>query len=346
MTSGISIRNISLKNIPVKSIITKNITIENIARMILIFLVFYYSRFMALPLKNIAGNLNSMAAGNVRKHIGGMAYTESELAEIAGPAGVNECEIIIPEPAAFSEPRTLICSNYKIQPGDMVGYIAKNFGLSQGTLISANSIKNTRQIYPGENLKIPNQDGIMHTASAGETLESIAEHYSASAVVLAAVNELFSPVIRQGDKIFIPGAELDSTLLQEINGDLFSMPVYGRVTSTYGYRLSPISNIRSFHTGIDIGQVTGAPVKAAMAGRVISTDYNEVFGNYVVIAHHSGYRTLYGHLSAIRTKSGAYVRTGETIGYVGNTGQSTGSHLHWTVYKNGRTVNPLTLVRH
>jgi murein DD-endopeptidase MepM/ murein hydrolase activator NlpD len=276
--------------------------------------------------------------------IGGMAYTEKELAEISAANVLPESEIIIPEPLEFSAPLTLLYSSYKIQSGDMIGFIAENFGLSQGTLVSVNEIKNTRQIYPNEVLKIPNQDGIIHKVAAAETLPSIAEKYEIDLAALVTVNELFSETANPGTNIFIPGAKLDSTKLQEINGDLFIWPVRGRITSRYGYRISPISGVRTFHTGIDLSAATGVSIKAAMSGRVISASYNDTFGNYIVISHHSNYRTLYGHLSAFKTKAGAYIRTGETIGYVGNTGQSTGSHLHFTVYKNGVTVNPLLLM--
>jgi len=82
-----------------------------------------------------------------------------------------------------------------------------------------------------------------------------------------------------------------------------------------------------------------------MAGRVSVVGYDNVFGNYVIINHNSGYRTLYGHMSVIRTRTGAYVTQGERIGDIGNTGQSTGSHLHFTVFKNGSAINPLPLIR-
>jgi murein DD-endopeptidase MepM/ murein hydrolase activator NlpD len=82
-----------------------------------------------------------------------------------------------------------------------------------------------------------------------------------------------------------------------------------------------------------------------MAGRVSTVGYNDAFGNYAVISHHSGYRTLYAHLSVVRVKAGAYVGTGQRIGDVGSTGVSTGPHLHFTVYKNGVTVNPRSLMK-
>jgi murein DD-endopeptidase MepM/ murein hydrolase activator NlpD len=257
---------------------------------------------------------------------------------------LSESDVVILEPEEFSAPQTLLYSSYKIQGGDMIGFIAESFGLSQGTLISVNSIKNTRQIYPNEVLRIPNQDGIVHTAAAGDTLAAIAEKYEVEPDAIVTANELFSQRINAGSGVFVPGAKLDSTKLQEINGDLFIWPVRGRITSRYGYRISPISGVRTFHTGIDISGNTGVPIKAAMSGRVTTAGWSDVFGNYIVISHHSNYRTLYGHMSAFKTKPGAYVRTGETIGLVGNTGQSVGSHLHFTVYKNGKTANPLLLM--
>jgi len=135
--------------------------------------------------------------------------------------------------------------------------------------------------------------------------------------------------------------------LQEINGDLFIWPLYGTISSFYGNRRDPVNPDRwEFHNGIDIRGRTGTPIRAAMAGRVSSVGFDRVYGNYVIINHHSGYRTLYAHLSVIRTRSGAYVAQGERIGDAGNTGLSTGPHLHFTVYKNGNTVNPRVLLRY
>jgi murein DD-endopeptidase MepM/ murein hydrolase activator NlpD len=96
---------------------------------------------------------------------------------------------------------------------------------------------------------------------------------------------------------------------------------------------------------MDIRGGMGTPIKAAMAGRVSQVGYDNVLGNYVMISHHSGYRTLYGHMSVIRTRTGAYVAQGEIVGEVGSTGLSTGPHLHFMVYKNGVTVNPRVLMR-
>jgi murein DD-endopeptidase MepM/ murein hydrolase activator NlpD len=250
------------------------------------------------------------------------------------------------EPESFSKPKMLLYSTYAIQKGDIIGDLATAFGLNEDTLISINGIKNTRLIQIGHVLRIPNQDGILYTVKKDDTLDKIAQKYSAETGDIQFANELFSDAL-PGSVLFIPGAKLDWMERQEINGDLFIWPASGRITSPYGWRRWPFGegNVRHFHSGMDIGASWGTSVRAAMSGRVSAVGWDNVLGNYIVVSHHSGYRTMYGHLSAIRVKSGAYVGTGERIGDVGSTGMSTGPHLHFTVYKNGVTVNPRNLLR-
>jgi murein DD-endopeptidase MepM/ murein hydrolase activator NlpD len=227
----------------------------------------------------------------------------------------------------------------------MIGQIALEAGLNQDTLISVNGIKNTRGILAGQVLKIPNQDGIYYTVKKDDTLLSIAQKYKVDSQAVKIANELFSDTIYVNARLFLPDARLDPVNLQEINGDLFVWPVSGYITSLYGYRSNPFGGARQFHSGLDIGAGMGTPIRAAMAGRVSTVSYDASFGNYVVISHHSGYRTLYAHMSVVRVKSGAYVAVGQRIGDVVTTGLSTGPHLHFTVYKNGVTVNPRSLMK-
>ncbi|MDR2501577.1 MAG: M23 family metallopeptidase [Treponema sp.] len=250
----------------------------------------------------------------------------------------------IPEPLEYSKPQVLLYTSYKIGPGDTIGRIAGNFGLNQDTIISINTIRNSRSLQIGQILNVPNQDGILYTVKKGDTLDRIAKKYQVEIPVIQTVNELFSNQVNSSSTLFIPGARLDAMDLQEINGDLFVWPLRGYITSLYGYRSNPFTKRRQFHTGIDIAAPMGTPIKSAMGGRVSSVGYNESTGNHVVITHHSGYKTLYGHMSIIRVKSGAYVKAGDRIGDVGSTGLSTGPHLHFTVYKNGVTVNPWGLL--
>jgi len=257
----------------------------------------------------------------------------------------SSIESVVLESDDFSKNRTLLYNTHIIKSGDNVSTLAINFGLNQDSIISINKVSNSRLLQVGKVLKIPNQDGIIHTVKSGESLGSIAGRYKVEQEAVQNVNELFSDKVVVGTDLFIPGAKLDWTMLQEINGDLFIWPLNGALTSYYGYRRSPFSGRRQFHNGIDIRGKTGTPVRAAMAGRVSTVGWDNVYGNYVIINHHSGYRTLYAHLNVIRTRTGAYVVQGERIGDVGNTGLSTGPHLHFTVYKNGATVNPRALMR-
>jgi murein DD-endopeptidase MepM/ murein hydrolase activator NlpD len=227
----------------------------------------------------------------------------------------------------------------------MVGGLAVKFGLNQDTIISVNGITNSRQLQINQVLRIPNQDGILYTVKNGDTLSSIASKNSVDIEAVKIANELFSDIVRLNAKLFLPGAKLDQMDLREINGDLFQWPVRGRITSNYGYRPNPFGGgPREFHSGMDIAVAHGTPVKAAMSGRVSAAGYNNVYGNFVVITHHSNYKTMYGHMSAIKVKVGANVVTGQQIGNVGSTGRSTGPHVHFTVYKNGVTTNPRVLI--
>jgi murein DD-endopeptidase MepM/ murein hydrolase activator NlpD len=249
------------------------------------------------------------------------------------------------EPEFFSKSRILSYNSYSIKKDDTISGLAAQFGLYQDTLISVNGIRNSRGIQIGQVLKIPNQDGLVYTVKNGDTLDSIAEKNKSDPQTIKIANELFSDKINAGTVLFIPGARLDSTHLREINGDLFIWPASGYISSPYGFRRSPFTGVRQFHSGLDISSPMGNPVRAAMSGRVSAAGYDNVLGNYVAITHHSGYRTLYGHMSVVRVKAGAYVGTGERIGDIGSTGLSTGPHLHFTVFKNGITVNPRTLMR-
>jgi murein DD-endopeptidase MepM/ murein hydrolase activator NlpD len=281
----------------------------------------------------------------------GMSYYEVPVSATAGETSALNSPAVdavlegVPEPPEYSLPQILLYSAYTVSQGDTIGKIARDFGLNLDTLISLNNIKNTRLLRIGQVLRVPNQDGILYTVKKGDNVPAIAKKYHTNPETIQTVNELFSEQVSAGTSLFIPGARLEWTDLQEINGDLFIWPTRGYITSRYGYRPNPFNEkVRQFHTGLDIGSPMGTPIKAAMSGRVSATGYNDISGNYVVLTHHSGYRTLYAHMSVIGVKTGVYVKTGERIGAVGTSGLSTGPHLHFTVYKNGVTVNPLTLM--
>ena len=236
---------------------------------------------------------------------------------------------------------------YRVKKGDMIGIIAEDFGVTQDTIISVNNIRQSRLLQIGQYLKIPSMPGILYTVrDDGEQLDAIAKKYEISLDKCAKVNNLaLDCSLSAGKTLFLPDAELDWVTRQEINGDLFTRPIRSRYyfSSYWGWRSSPFNGKRSFHGGIDMAAGTGTNIYAALDGTVVECAYNATYGNYVVIKHHSGYRTLYAHMSKITTKVGRYVYSSTKIGEVGNTGLSTGPHLHFAVYKNGASVNPQNL---
>lgn len=117
-------------------------------------------------------------------------------------------------------------------------------------------------------------------------------------------------------------------------------PVRGWVTSGFGRRLSPFTGKRAFHTGIDIATRKGALVLAPADGVVTRVVKEYDFGKLVKVDHGYGFATLYGHNSKVLVRAGQRVRRGEPIARVGNTGRSTGPHLHYEVHLNGAPVNP------
>lgn len=116
------------------------------------------------------------------------------------------------------------------------------------------------------------------------------------------------------------------------------------LTSAFGYRMHPIDLVPHSHTGIDVSAAGGTPIYAAKGGQVIMSEYgsgvNWSYGNFVVIDHGDGTTTLYAHMSSRAVSEGQLVTQGQTIGYVGNTGNSKGNHLHFEVRVNGQRVDP------
>lgn len=118
-------------------------------------------------------------------------------------------------------------------------------------------------------------------------------------------------------------------------------PVKGTITSKFGPRIHPIFGTKDFHEGIDIAASSGTPVKAAASGKVSYAGWMTGYGNVIMIYHGSDVTTLYAHLRAFAVKTGDFVTQGQTVGYVGSTGWSTGPHLHFAVYIKDDPVDPL-----
>jgi murein DD-endopeptidase MepM/ murein hydrolase activator NlpD len=121
-------------------------------------------------------------------------------------------------------------------------------------------------------------------------------------------------------------------------------PTKGWLSSPFGYRISPFTNQREFHKGVDIATRIGTPVVATADGLVVSAGREGHYGNMVTINHGYSLKTRYGHLHKFRVKKGAQVKRGQIIGEVGRSGRCTGPHLHYEVHLDGVPVNPLRYV--
>ena len=121
---------------------------------------------------------------------------------------------------------------------------------------------------------------------------------------------------------------------------IWPVPSCTYLTSRFGLRVHPIYGTTKSHTGVDIGAESGATIVAADGGTVVLAGVNSGYGNCVMIDHGNGYKTLYGHMSSIAVTNGQTVSQGDTIGYVGSTGVSTGPHCHYEVWKDGARIDP------
>ncbi|MDR3285003.1 MAG: M23 family metallopeptidase [Treponema sp.] len=248
---------------------------------------------------------------------------------------------------AFTNPVSY--SAYTVQRGDTISGITVQAGLKNiSTLIAVNDIDNARQLRAGQKLKIPSIDGISYEVQKSDTLAGLSARYGIAVEDLLDINDLMSNNILPGQQLFIPGAQMDAAALRKAMGELFVNPltVPWRLTSLVGYRINPLTGTgRQYHNGLDMAASLGSPIRAAMSGTVVVSGYHSVYGNYVIINHGNGYQTMYGHMSKILVRKGQSVGQGTRIGLVGSTGQSTGYHLHFTVYKNGKVIDPRTVLK-
>ena len=227
-------------------------------------------------------------------------------------------------------------SIYVVRNGDTLGGIGKMFGVSVNTIIWANDLRGGA-ISPGQKLIILPVSGIQHTVKKGDTVSTVAKKYKVDVGEILAFNGLSEGTdLSVGDVLIIPDGEGEpikpATPRARVRG-VSGVPDY------IGYYMRPISYEEGHRTqglhgynGIDIGASPGTPVRAAASGDVIIgrvTGWNGGYGRYVVISHGNGTQTLYGHMSGVVAQEGWHVTQGQIIGYVGNTGRSTGPHLHF-----------------
>ncbi len=253
-------------------------------------------------------------------------------------------------------------SKYTIRKGDNLWSIARRFKIDHKLIIKANDISNPHMLSAGKQILVPNREGVKHKIMRKDSLSSIAAAYGVSVHKIRRHNNIAGNTIRIGEVLFIPDAHpikkkkaemiiprrapaSVAKAREERPRKIFLWPVYGRITSSFGRRISPISGKRSFHTGLDIGCPMDTPVKAAADGKVIFSGWKEIFGNMIIIKHDEGFITVYAHHKENLAKENDVVKAGDVIARSGTTGASTGPHLHFEIRKHLTPLNPIRLLR-
>ncbi|MGL5721294.1 MAG: peptidoglycan DD-metalloendopeptidase family protein [Brevinema sp.] len=244
--------------------------------------------------------------------------------------------------AKLAEGSPLKFAFYRIQKGENISGVAHKFGLSLSTVLSLNSFDNAHSVAPGQRILLASQSGIIYSAKKTENIEEIAKLYGISAEEIMYVNIMSSSQVAGGTTLFLPGASLSPKAMADILGYLFLLPVKRfRFTSGFGMRRHPFGLGRRLHAGVDLAAPIGTPVHAAREGKVVFAGSSGNYGLMIRIQHNNGFSTVYAHLSRINVQEGAWVSANQRIGDVGNTGRSTGPHLHFEVRKYGKPVNPI-----
>ena len=258
---------------------------------------------------------------------------------------------------------------YEVQPGDTVSSIADKFGVSVNTILWENDLSEYDLIRPGDKLAILPVTGVSHEVERGESLGYIANEYDVDKSEIVEVNDIENPErLSIGEKLIIPGGEKQTQQDSSSNSSQSSSESrssnYSALSAvkdvvkqkktqqsasnkmhwpTTGHRITQYYSWR--HHGLDIADNIGTPLYAAEAGVVEFVGWSRGYGNNVVINHGGGRKTRYAHMNRFYVNRGERVSKGQTLGEMGNTGWSTGPHIHFEVVINGRRQNPLNYIK-
>ena len=269
----------------------------------------------------------------------------------APSADAEEKSTLIFEEVPINLTETFDWFSYIVERGDSISRIAARYSLNQGSIISLNKLKNAWNIKTGMSLKIPNMDGISYTVQKNDSISKIATNLKVPQNAILDANDIRNDVLLPGQELFIPGAVMNtkdfSNAVTRPNEKPMIRPAIGKITSGYGWREDPVNprpGEMRFHRALDIAGKVGDPIKAALGGTVLHIGTDRNLGHFIILKH-DRYQTLYAHLSAFSVAQGETVRQGQEIGKIGNTGYTTGPHLHFEVFQNGNRINPLDVIR-
>lgn len=237
-------------------------------------------------------------------------------------------------------PKSDQISVYEVREGDTLSQIAEMFHVTPNTIRWANNFDGA--IQPGQTLVILPVTGVKHTIKTGGTVKDLADLYKADPREIALFNGISVDArLEPGMEVIVPNGELhvEEPKKKATSGKKTGVASSGGA-STSGFFIHPVPGgvkTQGIHgyNAVDIGAPIGTGIRAAAGGQVIIArgggGWNGGYGNYVVIKHDNGTQTLYSHMNSIAVAQGAWVSQGEAIGTVGNTGRSTGPHLHFEV---------------
>lgn len=243
--------------------------------------------------------------------------------------------------------------------GETLSMIANKYGLSVEELIEYNRLNNPNLILPGQELllapagneTVGTTASFMHTVQRGETVWGLARLYNVSMEEIIAANNITDPrTLETGRRLIIPGgsqaagnsartvasrAAVRSRPAETTEDPGFIWPVSGQISSKYGPRWG------KFHYGLDIAASIGTPIVAAAAGKVVTAGWQPRYGYVISIDHLNGWVSVYAHCSKLFVGTGQSVQQGQKIAAVGQTGNTTGPHLHLETIYNGEHLDPL-----
>lgn len=239
---------------------------------------------------------------------------------------------------------------YKVLEGDTVDTIATKYGLTASTILWANDLGIDDTLQIGQELKVPAVDGLVYTVQQDDTLWDIINDAGVDETKILQANPDLDPAnIHPGQVVLLPGGQ-PTTRRQVVSRGgnsgrpsghkLVNWPADGPLTDEFGWRIHPVYGSRTFHDGMDLSLPSGTPLAAAASGTVTMAGRNGGYGLIVRIDHGAGIETEYAHMSEVDVAVGDKVAAGEKIGLSGNTGVSTGPHLHFMVIIDGSPTDP------
>lgn len=294
---------------------------------------FFGSLFKASEAQNLSdeNNIQNMALlassgspGQVQKSL--MVQDDAIVAE-TGPLGTNPPEI--------HRPNSDQISVYVVREGDTLSQIAEMFNVTVNTIKWGNDLDSST-VKEGQVLIILPISGVKHIVVKGETIESLAKKYKGSSEEIISYNNLEKgATLAVGSEIIIPDGEIYIPTTSS-SGTSSSKPALKDASSFFARPIAGGKRTQGIHgyNAVDIAAPVGTEIKAAASGEVIisrNSGWNGGYGSYIVIKHSNGTQTLYAHNSKNFVSVGDTVSQGESIGVVGNTGKSTGPHLHFEV---------------